>query len=173
MDWRQLCGISMCIRCIIMYLHELVNDATVFVQILNLRYNSLIKMLVLNDSNNFMRPKEVSFHFAKSCLLYRLSSCGIRFHPVKACRFVHEFTKNCLHTTVCCCLVRVMPSPPRALAILDMLARLVETLWTTKMVPGHWHARDIVNIFKKGDRKDPGKSRGNTLLHVVGIFHTK
>ena len=36
-------------------------------------------------------------------------------------------------------------------AILDMLAELVEALWTTEMVPGHWRAGDIVNIFKKGD----------------------
>ena len=61
------------------------------------------------------------------------------------------------------------------LVILDMLARLVETLWpvATKMVPRHWHAGDIVNIFKKEDRKDPGKSRGNTLLRVVSNSYTK
>ena len=58
-------------------------------------------------------------------------------------------------------------------AILDMLAGLVETLWTTEMVPGHWRAGDIVNIFKKGDRKDPGNYRGITLLNVVGKLYTK
>ena len=54
------------------------------------------------------------------------------------------------------------------LAILDMLAGLVETLWTTEMVLGHWHAGFIVNIFKNGDAKDPSKYRGITLLNVVG-----
>ena len=32
-------------------------------------------------------------------------------------------------------------------AILDMLAGLVETLWTTELVPGHWRAGDIVVEF--------------------------
>ena len=58
-------------------------------------------------------------------------------------------------------------------AILDMLAGLVETLWTTEMVPGHWRAWDIVNIFKKGDKKDPGNYRGITLLNVVRKMYTK
>ena len=53
-------------------------------------------------------------------------------------------------------------------AILDMLAGLVETLWTTEMVPGHWRAGDIVNIFKKGDKKDPGNYRGITLAECGG-----
>ena len=58
-------------------------------------------------------------------------------------------------------------------ATLDMLAGFVETLWTTEMVPGHWRAGDIVNIFKKGDRKDPGNYKGITLLNVVGNLYTK
>ena len=58
-------------------------------------------------------------------------------------------------------------------AIPDMVAGLVETLWTTEMVPGHWRAGDIVNIFKKGDEKDPGNYRGNTLLNMVGRLLTK
>ena len=43
-------------------------------------------------------------------------------------------------------------------AILDMLAGLVETLWSTELVPGHWRAGDIVDIFKKCDKKDPGNT---------------
>ena len=54
-----------------------------------------------------------------------------------------------------------------------MLAGLVKTLWTTEMVPGHWRAGDIVNIFKKGDKKDPGNYRGITLLNVVDKLYTK
>ena len=58
-------------------------------------------------------------------------------------------------------------------AILDMLAGLVETLWSTELVPGHWRAGDIVNIFKKGDKKDPGNYKGITLLNMVGKLYTK
>ena len=58
-------------------------------------------------------------------------------------------------------------------AILDMLAGLVEALWTTEMVLGHWRSRDIVNIFRKGDKKDPGNYRGITLLKVVGKLYTE
>ena len=58
-------------------------------------------------------------------------------------------------------------------AILDMLAGLVETLETTEMIPEHWRAGDIVSIFKKEDRKDPGNYRGITLLNVVGKLYTK
>ena len=47
------------------------------------------------------------------------------------------------------------------------------TLWTTEMVPGHWRAGDIVTIFKKGDREDPGNYRGINLLNVVGKLYTK
>ena len=58
-------------------------------------------------------------------------------------------------------------------AVLDMLAGLMETLWSTELVPGHWRAGDIVNIFKKGDKKDPGNYRGITLLNMVGKLYTK
>ena len=58
-------------------------------------------------------------------------------------------------------------------ALLDMLAGLVETLWTTELVPVPWRSGDIVNIFKKGDKKDPGNYRGITLLNVVGKLYTK
>ena len=57
--------------------------------------------------------------------------------------------------------------------LLDMLAGLVKTLWTTELVPGPWRSGDIVNIFKKGDKKDPGNYRGITLLNVVGKLYTK
>ena len=56
-------------------------------------------------------------------------------------------------------------------AILDMLAGLVETLWSTEPVPGHWRAGDSVNIFKTGDKKDPGNYRGITLLNMVGKLY--
>ena len=58
-------------------------------------------------------------------------------------------------------------------AILDMLAGLVETLWSTELVPGHWRAGDIVNIYKKGNKKGPGNCRGITLLNMVCKLYTK
>ena len=58
-------------------------------------------------------------------------------------------------------------------AILDMRAGLVKTLWAMEMVPGHWRAGDIVNIFRKGNRKECCNYRGITLLIVVGKLYTK
>ena len=49
----------------------------------------------------------------------------------------------------------------------------MKTLWTTELVPGPWRSGDIVNIFKKGDKKDPGNYRGITLLNVMGKLYTK
>ena len=37
-----------------------------------------------------------------------------------------------------------------------------------EIVPRQWRDGLIVNIFKKGDREDPGNYRGITLLSVVG-----
>ena len=41
------------------------------------------------------------------------------------------------------------------------------------MVPGHERAEDIVNIFKKGDGKDPGNHRGIPMLNVMGKVYSK
>ena len=57
-------------------------------------------------------------------------------------------------------------------AFTSMFHCLVSVLWETECVPQHWRAGDIVNLFKKGDRADPGNYRGITLLDVVGKFYT-
>ena len=57
-------------------------------------------------------------------------------------------------------------------AFTAMFHSLVSVLWETECVPQHWRAGDIVNLFKKGDRADPGNYRGITLLDVVGKFYT-
>ena len=57
--------------------------------------------------------------------------------------------------------------------LVDMFHRLVTVLWATESVPQHWRSGDIVNLFKKGDRADPGNYRGITLLNVVGKLYTK
>lgn len=58
-------------------------------------------------------------------------------------------------------------------ALVDMFHRLVTVLWATESVPQQWRSGDIVNIFKKGDKADPGNYRGITLLNVVGKLYTK
>ena len=41
------------------------------------------------------------------------------------------------------------------------------------IVPPKWREGLIVNLFKKGDREDPGNYRGITLLSVVGKVFVK
>ena len=58
-------------------------------------------------------------------------------------------------------------------AILDMLAGLVDALWTTELISGHWRAGYIVNITKKGDKEDFVTHGGVTALNVVDNLCTK
>ena len=41
-------------------------------------------------------------------------------------------------------------------------------VWREEFVPPQWREGLIVNLFKKGDKEDPGNYRGITLLSVVG-----
>ena len=81
--------------------------------------------------------------------------CGDGFTLVYAC--IQEFKLRNTNQTVLSHIKDVMLLP----------------LWTTEMVPGHWRAGDIVNLFKKGDKQDLGNYRGITLLNVVGKLYTK
>ena len=58
-------------------------------------------------------------------------------------------------------------------AILDMLAGLVDALWTTELVSGHWRAGYIVNITRKDDKEDFVIHGGVTALNVVDNLCTK
>ncbi len=58
-------------------------------------------------------------------------------------------------------------------ALVDMFHRLASVLWATESVPQQWRSGNIVNIFKKGVKADPGNYRGITLLNVVGKLYTK
>ena len=49
-----------------------------------------------------------------------------------------------------------------------LLEQLFSVVWHEETVPGQWREGLIVNLFKKGDREDPGNYRGITLLSVVG-----
>ena len=46
-------------------------------------------------------------------------------------------------------------------------------VWSEELVPPKWREGLIVNLFKKGNREDPGNYRGITLLSVVGKVFCK
>ena len=52
--------------------------------------------------------------------------------------------------------------------MLDLLRQLFSVIWREEMGPPQWREGLIVNLFKKGDKEDPGNYRGITLLSVVG-----
>ena len=49
-----------------------------------------------------------------------------------------------------------------------LLEQLFAVVWHEEAVPRQWREGLIVNLFKKGDKEDPGNYRGVTLLSVVG-----
>ena len=51
--------------------------------------------------------------------------------------------------------------------MIHLLHKLFEVVWSEELVPPKWREGLIVNLFKKGDREDPGNYRGITLLSVV------
>ena len=57
--------------------------------------------------------------------------------------------------------------------MVDLLEQLFSVIWQKEIVPRQWRDGLIVNIFKKGDREDPGNYRGITLLSVVGKVFCK
>ena len=52
--------------------------------------------------------------------------------------------------------------------MVDLLEQLFSGIWREEIVRWQWREGLIINIFKKGDREDPAKYRGITLLRVVG-----
>ena len=54
-----------------------------------------------------------------------------------------------------------------------LLEQLFSVFWREEIVPKQWREGLIVNLFKKGDREDPGNYRGVTLLSVVGKVFCK
>ena len=57
--------------------------------------------------------------------------------------------------------------------MIHLLHKLFEVVWSEELVPPKWREGLIVNLFKKGDREDPGNYRGITLLSVVGKVFCK
>ena len=54
-----------------------------------------------------------------------------------------------------------------------LLEQLFSVVWREELVPRQWREGLIVNLFKKGDKEDPGNYRGITLLSVVGKVFCK
>ena len=48
--------------------------------------------------------------------------------------------------------------------MLDLLKQLFTVIWREEFVPPQWREGLIVNLFKKGEKEDPGNYRGITLL---------
>ena len=57
--------------------------------------------------------------------------------------------------------------------MVDLLQQLFSVIWREEIVPPQWREGLIVNLFKKGDKEDPGNYRGITLLSVVGKVFCK
>ena len=57
--------------------------------------------------------------------------------------------------------------------MVDLLHQLFKVVWHEETVPKQWREGLIVNLFKKGDKEDPGNYRGITLLSVVGKVFCK
>ena len=57
--------------------------------------------------------------------------------------------------------------------MVDLLHKLFSVVWHEELVPPQWRQGLIVNLFKKGDKEDPGNYRGITLLSVVGKVFCK
>ena len=49
-----------------------------------------------------------------------------------------------------------------------LLEQLFSVIWREDLIPRQWREGLTVNLFKKGDKEDPGNYRGITLLSVVG-----
>ena len=54
-----------------------------------------------------------------------------------------------------------------------LLEKLFSVIWREEVVPRQWREGLIVNLFKKGDREQPGNYRGITLLSVLGKVFCK
>ena len=48
-----------------------------------------------------------------------------------------------------------------------LLEQLFSVIWCEEAVSRQWREGLIVNLFKKGNREDPGNYRGITLLSVA------
>ena len=54
-----------------------------------------------------------------------------------------------------------------------MIHKLFEVVWSEELVPPKWREGLIVNLFKKGDKDDPGNYRGigKVICKIVLVRH--
>ena len=53
--------------------------------------------------------------------------------------------------------------------MITMMVMLYNWMWKNEYTPKRWREGVVVNLFKKGDKADPGNYRGlTTLLSTVG-----
>ena len=52
--------------------------------------------------------------------------------------------------------------------MLTMMVMLYNWIWKKEDAPRRWREGVVVNLFKKGDKADPGNYRRITLLNTVG-----
>ena len=57
--------------------------------------------------------------------------------------------------------------------MIDLLQQLFAVVWREEFVSPQWKEGHIINLFKKGDKEDPGNYRGIILLNVVGKVFCK
>ena len=52
--------------------------------------------------------------------------------------------------------------------VITMMVDLYNWIWRNEYTPKRWREGVVVNLFKKGDKAEPGNYRGITLLSTVG-----
>ena len=52
--------------------------------------------------------------------------------------------------------------------MIQLMVLLYNWVWKNEYTPSRWREGVVVNLFKKGDKTDPGNYRGITLLNTVG-----
>ena len=57
--------------------------------------------------------------------------------------------------------------------MVDLLHQLFSVVWREKILAPQWREKLLVNLFKKGDKDDPGNYRGIILLSVAGKVFCK
>ncbi|CAB1110533.1 unnamed protein product [Ectocarpus sp. CCAP 1310/34] len=57
--------------------------------------------------------------------------------------------------------------------MIQLMVLLYSWVWRHEYTPTRWREGVVVNLFKKGDKTDPGNYRGITLLNTVGKVFCK